>query len=59
MGVPFSWHNMDWGTQLRRIGWDFEFTFGAVSIPSAKLDSLLNFLTSIMQSPKSHDRKVF
>ena len=44
LGVPFSWHNMDWGTQLRWIGWDFDFTFGAVSIPSAKLDRQLHFL---------------
>ena len=44
LGVPLSWHKLEFGVAVRWIGWDLAFDLGTVAIPQDKLQRLRSFL---------------
>lgn len=59
LGVPLSWHKLEFGVAVRWIGWDLAFGLGTVSIPADKRARVHGLLQSSVAAKPSIQRKEF
>ena len=57
LGVPLSWHKLEFGVTVRWIGWDLAFDLGTVSIPADKRSRVLALLQSVVATKSAIQRK--